>query len=273
MAACPGAAACLGVAAPLRGHGLLQSHGLLGAGRIRVTARAGLPSGFAAAGLAGVAVFAAGCGRAAALAAGSATAALPFVTAVFATAVAERFGTVPAEARAAGRPGTPEVGVTALRSLVADAFMANLVAPGRSMIGRSAVDGTQIAAQPSDPGRRRNAAELPYVEEAEPNRATLAAASALSVWSFTPTNTSYRIWASRYRGARTCNPLTAHNSRISGAQRPAHRWHRAPARAHAPPQGTPGSGENSLPLSGLSFHSSASAGGSPLRVMFGHSAE
>src|SRR5262249_13156414 len=35
-------------------------------------------------------------------------------------------------------------------------------------------------------------------------------------------------------------------------------------------QGLPGSGENSFALSGLSFQSSASAGGSPLRVMFGH---
>lgn len=38
------------------------------------------------------------------------------------------------------------------------------------------------------------------------------------------------------------------------------------------PQGEPLSGENNLALSGLSFHSSASAGGSPLRVMFGHTA-
>ena len=42
--------------------------------------------------------------------------------------------------------------------------------------------------------------------------------------------------------------------------------------AGRPDQGLPGLGENSLALSDLSFHSSASAGGSPLRVMFGHSA-
>jgi len=36
--------------------------------------------------------------------------------------------------------------------------------------------------------------------------------------------------------------------------------------------GIPGSAENRAALSGLSFHSSASAGASPLRVMFGHCA-
>lgn len=36
--------------------------------------------------------------------------------------------------------------------------------------------------------------------------------------------------------------------------------------------GVPGSGSNSFALPGLSFHSSASAGASPLRVMLGHSA-
>lgn len=43
-------------------------------------------------------------------------------------------------------------------------------------------------------------------------------------------------------------------------------------RARRPGQGLPGSGENNSALPGLSFHSSASAGGSPLRVMFGHCA-
>gem|GEM_PF-6657363 len=36
-------------------------------------------------------------------------------------------------------------------------------------------------------------------------------------------------------------------------------------------QAFPGSGENKAALPGLSFHSSASAGASPLRVMLGHS--
>jgi len=192
------------------------------AGR-RVFAAAGFgaaAAGFAAGGVVGAGFFAAAAGFVAAVVAAFAARVL---TRFFAAGGPDSFLPVSAvslSVRTTGGWLSPKGDVTALRALAADAFIANLVAPETSMNEHGLVNRTKNTNRPYLPGRRLQMLRS-CLNEAGGTTNWVVTQTNDPARSFTPTITSYPIWARDHRAAsRYTTPQTPYFPHNRAAARP-----------------------------------------------------